>query len=312
MLSAPQLGNPHADDATALASASRPVEMPLAWRAFFGVPDSMPASLRIIQRANRTLGRVAPRTVARLNQRLFASPRRFAPREWELAFESIGTRSRLPNGASVLTVGAGARTVALIHGWEGRATQFAAFVPPLLAHGFRVIGIDGPAHGHSRGAQADPYRFAETLHEASARFGPLHGVIGHSMGGGSAVIALAAGLDAARAVIIASPASLHEVLHRFATAMHLPPGATTHFVERMRAQVLARGHRDVDVLALLRELRTSALVVHARDDRDVPFGDGQRIAETWTGARLLPVDGVGHRRILRDPSVIEQVVAFLA
>lgn len=272
----------------------------------------MPASLRIVQRANRTLGRVAPRTVARLNQRLFASPRRFAPRDWELPFEAIGTRSRLPNGASVLCAGAGERTVALVHGWEGRATQFAAFVPPLLARGFRVVGIDGPAHGHSRGAQADPYLFAETLHEASERFGPLHAVIGHSMGGGSTAIALAAGLEAARAVVIASPASLHDVLHRFATAMHLPPSATSHFVERIRAQVLSRGHRDVDVLQLLRELRTAALVVHAHDDREVPFGDGERIADAWPGARLLPVNGVGHRRILRDPTVVEQVVAFLS
>jgi pimeloyl-ACP methyl ester carboxylesterase len=271
----------------------------------------MPTSLRIIQGANRTLGGIAPRVVARLNQRLFSTPRRFAPRDWEEDFESLGTRERLPNGASILTAGAGTRTVALMHGWEGRATQFAHFVPALLHAGFRVIGVDGPAHGHSRGSRSDPYLFAETLHEVGERHGPLYGLVGHSMGGGSIGIALSAGLHAERAVLIASPASLHDVLHRFAHAMQMPASATRHFVDALRAQVVQRGHSTVDVLELVATLPTRALVIHARDDREVPFADGERIARAWHQATLLPVEGVGHRRIMRSPEVIAATVQFL-
>jgi pimeloyl-ACP methyl ester carboxylesterase len=259
----------------------------------------MPTSLRIIQGANRTLGGIAPRVVARLNQRLFSTPRRFSPRDWELEFEALGTRERLPNGASVLTVGA------------GRATQFAQFAPALLSAGFRVIGVDGPAHGHSRGSRSDPYLFAETLHEVGEQYGPLYGLVGHSMGGGSIGIALAAGLQADRAVLIASPASLHDVLHRFASAMHMPASATRHFVDALRTQVTARGHSAVDVLELVATLPTRALVIHARDDHEVPFADGERIASAWQQATLLAVDGVGHRRIMRSPDVINATVRFL-
>ncbi len=271
----------------------------------------MSTSLRIIQGANRALGGIAPRTVARLNQRLFSTPRRFAPREWELALEVLGTRARLPNGASMLMAGSGARTIALIHGWEGRATQFALFAPSLLAAGFRIVAIDGPAHGQSRGSRSDPYYFAETLHEAAERHGPFHGMVGHSMGGGAIGIALAAGLTASRAVLIASPASLHDVLHRFASAMHMPPSAAQHFASALRTQVLSRGHPEIDVLELIATLPTRALVIHARDDKEVPFRDGERIAATWPNAALLPVDGLGHRRILRAPQVVEAAVGFL-
>jgi pimeloyl-ACP methyl ester carboxylesterase len=52
--------------------------------------------------------------------------------------------------------------------------------------------------------------------------------------------------------------------------------------------------------------------VHARDDREVPFADGERMAAVWPGARLLPVDAVGHRRILRDPVTIAAVTDFVA
>ncbi len=184
--------------------------------------------------------------------------------------------------------------------------------PPLLARGYRIVAIDGPAHGHSRGQRADPFRFADALLEVQQTFGPLRGVIAHSMGGGGLAIALANGLVAERAVLIASPASLHEVLHRFADAMHLPTRATAHFVDRLRAQVVARGHRDVDLLPLVSTLPTRALVVHARDDREVPFTDGERIARAWPSAQLVAVEGVGHRRILRDAATITTAVEFVA
>jgi pimeloyl-ACP methyl ester carboxylesterase len=275
------------------------------------VPDSVPPTLRIIRGANRTLGRVAPAVAARLNARLFSRPRRFTPKEWEAAFERLGTRRRLASGVSVLTAGEGP-VAALMHGWEGRATQFAAFAPALLERGYRVVAIDGPAHGHSRGDRADPYRFAETLLEVQHTFGPLEAAIGHSMGGGSIAIALASGLALQRAVLIASPASLHEVLHRFADTVHMPSRATAHFVDWLRAEVVARGHRDVDVLQLVSNLLTRALVIHARDDREVPFSDGERIAAHWPGAALVAVDGVGHRRILRDPTTIAAAMEFVA
>ena len=275
-----------------------------------GVTESIPASLRIVRGANRTLGRVAPSLTARLNQQLFSMPRRHAPRDWELALEMLATRRRLSDGLSLLEAGDGP-TVALIHGWEGRATQFATFVPPLLQAGYRILAIDGPAHGRSSGRRADPYRFADALARVSREFGPLHGLVGHSRGGGSIAIALAAGLEARRVVSIASPASLRDVLGRYAAVMQMPPRATTRFIERFHHHVVRRGHRPVDVLELLEHVDTAALVIHARDDREVPFSDGERIAAHWRQAALMPVDGLGHRRILRDAAVVDATVAFL-
>jgi hypothetical protein len=36
------------------------------------------------------------------------------------------------------------------------------------------------------------------------------------------------------------------------------------------------------------------------------------IVHAWRGAALLMTDGLGHRRILRDPDVVAATVAFLA
>lgn len=273
--------------------------------------NDVPAGIRIIRGANRTLGRVAPSLASRLSRRIFSTPRKFTPREWELPFEATARRERLPSGLSVLRAGDGP-TVALIHGWEGRATQFAAMAPALLARGFSVIAIDAPGHGHSRGRESDPYRFAEALIEVSARFGPLHAAVGHSMGGGSIALALSSGLSVTRAALIASPSSLHDVLHRFSAAMHLPPKATDHFVRDARRRIAARGYRVEDIEGVLRTVTVPALVVHARDDKEVPFADAVRIAGFWPGATLKPVEHVGHRRILRDPVTIAAITDFLS
>ena len=273
--------------------------------------NDVPAGIRIIRGANRTLGRVAPSLASRLSRRIFSTPRKFTPREWELPFEAPARRARLPSGLSVLRAGDGP-TVALIHGWEGRATQFAAMAPALLARGFSVIAIDAPGHGHSRGRESDPYRFAEALIEVSARFGPLHAAVGHSMGGGSIALALSSGLSVTRAALIASPSSLHDVLHRFSAAMHLPPKATDHFVRDARRRIAARGYRVEDIEGVLRTVTVPALVVHARDDKEVPFADAVRITGFWPGATLKPVEHVGHRRILRDPVTIAAITDFLS
>src|SRR5438094_395807 len=54
------------------------------------------------------------------------------------------------------------------------------------------------------------------------------------------------------------------------------------------------------------------LVVHDRDDAEVPWQDGAIIARIWPGAVFSTTGGLGHRRILRDPCVVRGVTAFVA
>jgi hypothetical protein len=57
---------------------------------------------------------------------------------------------------------------------------------------------------------------------------------------------------------------------------------------------------------------TPLLVVHDRDDNEVPWQDGAIIARAWPDAVFSSTGGIGHRRILRDPSVIRAVATFVA
>jgi pimeloyl-ACP methyl ester carboxylesterase len=53
------------------------------------------------------------------------------------------------------------------------------------------------------------------------------------------------------------------------------------------------------------------LVIHDRDDQDTLWSEGAALADAWPGARMMSTEGLGHRRILREPSVIEAAAEFV-
>jgi len=69
---------------------------------------------------------------------------------------------------------------------------------------------------------------------------------------------------------------------------------------------------DLDVDRVLPGLRARGLVIHDRDDDEVPLADGRAIAAGWPQARLEVTVGLGHRRVLRDEGVRAMVAAHLA
>jgi hypothetical protein len=66
----------------------------------------------------------------------------------------------------------------------------------------------------------------------------------------------------------------------------------------------------VDVARCAPPIPPALLVVHDRDDPEVPLAAGSAVAEAWR-ARLDVTSGLGHRRILRDEAVVSAVVEFV-
>ena len=68
---------------------------------------------------------------------------------------------------------------------------------------------------------------------------------------------------------------------------------------------------ELHIPTVVRELPAAALVIHDRNDADVPFAHGEEIVGAWAGSRLESTSGLGHRALLRDPAVIRWSVEFL-
>jgi pimeloyl-ACP methyl ester carboxylesterase len=256
-----------------------------------------------------TLSFFSPAAAGRFALRLFCTPRRHHAPGWERRIAADGRRIRVGPRLAARTWGSGP-PVLLLHGWEGRGTQMGRFVGPFVSAGYRVIAVDLPAHGESPGVRTDLIECTEAVRKVGRDLGPLAAIVAHSFGGAITTLAIERGLDAGRAVLIASPSSIDDVIRRFGELVGLPrPGmkAFRDALQRQTGVTLA----DVEIYERVSRLNVPALIVHDRRDTEVPFHDAERLAARWPGAALLATDGLGHRRILKDEDVIRQCVAFL-
>lgn len=266
------------------------------------------SNLSWVRGFNATIGWVAPQAVASKMRRQFMTPRGLPPRDWELPLLAQAERITLRFGLSALRWGSGP-TVLLMHGWEGRPTQFAELIKALVQAGYGVVALDAPAHGRSPGQEANVVVFARALLEAASELPPLQAVIGHSMGGASALLATQMGLRAEAVVSIAAPSRILTMLRLFARYMGLPAQARAHFVRLVEEKAgMPAGHLDVARY----QLDFPGLIVHAADDPIVPYSEAQAIHEAWFDSRLLRLEQGGHQRVLSDPQLVQAVMQLLA
>lgn len=277
-------------------------------------------SLRAVRAGLRVLSPRAPKLAARWAERLFLTARRHERPSWETEALASARAGRVPHEGGFLPTWTwtprGARgslesppTVILVHGWEGRGSQLAAFVPPLVAAGLRVVTFDAPGHGDSPLRRASVVEHARALVSVGHAFGPARAVIGHSVGGAAILLATRFGLQAERVALIAPPTTPAGFAATFARTLRLDSALESAMIARLEARYGLR-LGDLDVSADAARLRAPLLVVHDREDPVVAFDGGRRLARAAPRGELVAMSGLGHRAILRAPSVIATVADF--
>jgi pimeloyl-ACP methyl ester carboxylesterase len=268
--------------------------------------------LWMLRTAFRAVGSVAPGVAARWAETIFCSPPRHEPRPAEEAFLATGRRLTVRSQEQDLAawVWGQGPVVILAHGWGGRAGRLSALAGALMENGFRVVLFDAPAHGASMGRQASLPQFSRALRDVGDTVGPVHGLVGHSLGGAAVSLAMRHGLAARRAVLLAAPADVFLFSHAFAEHLCIPPRARRAMRQNLESRLQIRWE-ELHIPTMARSMTSPALIVHDVDDPDVPYGHGAEIARAWPAAELLTTKALGHRAILRDPDVIRRTVDFL-
>ena len=195
--------------------------------------------LHAARAAVHAIAPASPELATRIALEVFVRPRRHhMPRREREALASA-RMSRIPFGDGSLPVwtwadgsaeGGTSRTamdesapaVLLVHGWEGRGSQLASFVPPLRAAGFRVITFDGPGHGRAASHRSSAVHMALAIERVAQATGPLAGIVAHSVGGAATALAfhLSRGaLDVGRCVLVAPPVSAKRFFDYFCRAL---------------------------------------------------------------------------------------------
>lgn len=210
-----------------------------------------------------------------------------------------------------------AGTILVIHGWRSRTEYMRALIEGFRNAGYKVVSLDLPGHGQSAGRRLTMVSAVEAASQAAQWFGPFEAVVGHSFGGAVAVNAAVgsiAGLPklvTKRLVLVAAPSSLPLVFDGFSRMLNVGPRSRTVMdgrVERIAGRPLSDFVGDRQLAAT----RVPTLVIHAPDDREVSAEQARLYAAAGPHVELYWANGLGHRRILSAPTVVERAVGFVA
>ena len=206
--------------------------------------------------------------------------------------------------------------VYLVHGWGGRGSQLAGFVEPLVHRGHRVVLFDGPSHGDSAPGPSGPrsstgVELGRALDAVAARFGPAETVVAHSMGAVSTLLALKYGwLSTGRLALLAPMSRYATQFDAFARHVGLGP-RTRRRVDEAVGRRVGVPPEEFDAAVLAEQVGPlPTLVVHDRADRQTSHQESLDLVRRLPDARMISTHGLGHRRLLADPQVIDAVAAF--
>lgn len=202
--------------------------------------------------------------------------------------------------------------VLLVHGWNGRGTQMGAFGEPLTDAGLRAVSFDAPAHGKTPGRATTIFRIIEAAQRVVREVGPLRGIVTHSFGAMAMARALRMGLAADRVVCISPPAHLSFLVDRFCDALAIKPAVRNIFEQLLKQNFGEDIGNQISAEVNAQGLSIPALIIHDKDDKEVPWQQGDRLARAWPQARFMVTQGLGHRRVLTDHETIEAAVSFIA
>lgn len=260
-------------------------------------------------------GRIAPDAIVAKAASLFTTP--FASsRARALSAPTLGAREEQLgiDEIAIQTYVWGDPTtqpyVLFAHGWSSHGTRIARWLQPLLEAGYAVVTFDQAAHGRSSGTRTTLPDFTCHLMAVARHHGPAAVVIGHSLGGAATALALARGMRAQRAVLIAPAADPLAAVERFSKFLWLAANLGRRMFSRFERSMRFSAE-ELQAQNNAPRIGLPALIVHDIEDQEVPWSEGERWARYWPQSRLLSTRGLGHNRIADDDGVIASTLRFL-
>lgn len=246
---------------------------------------------------------------------LFFKPLNFAMPSREYAMDKNSHQELLPIPAigksiNVYKYGSAEKRILIVHGWSGRGTQLFSIADFLLSKGYEVFSFDAPAHGKSSGSKTYMKEFVISILEIQKRYGKFDGIIGHSLGAMSVVNAVRLGFETPYLVYISGGDLVTDIIDDFCNKLGMNR-VVWQYIHDYLDNKLEESINEYSVSKAIKKISQPVLIIHDKDDIDVPVRCAYSIHQVASNSQLFITEGLGHRRILADPSVINRMYEFI-
>lgn len=203
--------------------------------------------------------------------------------------------------------------VLLVHGWSTTSRSMTHFTDILLKHNYQVISYDALRHGESKGSFSDLASWADSVQAVMQHIGQVECIIAHSFGGAAVTVASKLGLETKKLLLVAPIHDISSVADNFARHLHIP----LHIVKEMRSYTWKQNEKHFSKYGtnwkdiVISDFHVPTLLFHDTNDREIDIEHSKQICEMWPWARLIRTDGLGHRSILDDDGVAEEILTFI-
>ena len=259
---------------------------------------------------------VSPSLTTKFAAKLFTTPIRhkLPKRELHMERDSIQKSIVIPEIQKEIVVyeyGKSDKKVLLVHGWSGRGTQLVKIADELLKMGYMTISFDAPAHGKSKGNSSIMIEFIASILEIEKQYGPFEFAIGHSLGGMSVLNAIKQNLQVKKAVIIGSGDIIQDIIDDFICKLQLKPEYGIKLRDHFEAKFGGKMD-DYSAYKAAEKTEIPVLVIHDKDDDDVSVKAAYNIQKHLKQSEIMITEGLGHRKILGDETVIQKIREFIS
>ena len=271
-------------------------------------------AVTVMRHAVALIDKLSPAIAARLTFELISSPPRHRPKPTEKQLIASADRWRISfQGGWLQCYRWGSGPLCLyVHSWGGRGTQAEQLIRKLVDDGLSVVSFDHPAHGQSSGSRAEMVRMSAAIAAVVDDVGPVHTLIGHSLGVAAAAIAMRDyTLRVGRLISISSLVHcmwFTEVIGDYLGISRSTLAKARGLLDRCYAHPVS--WEELSVTHMLSRLTIPILLIHDRDDREIPFDHGLQIKAMLPDAEFIATGGLGHRRVLKDADVIKRIIKF--
>ena len=186
-------------------------------------------------------------------------------------------------------------------------------IDALLQRGYRVVSYDALRHGKSKAKRADLADWAKSVQAVLAHIGHVQCIAAYSFGAAAVTVASKQGLDTDKLLFFAPIHDVVSVSNDFANELCIPDGVAT----LMRQYTWHKNRENFESFGKSWEdlfhttLRVPTLIFHDINDKRIPITHSEKLSSRWPWTILVKTEGLGHRKILDDESVIEQSCRFI-